>query len=85
MLNQLLILAGVIIGALASYFTTSNIFFFFILLRSVTLLALSNEWYDIVALLYNSGADPTLEDAYGDSALDYFQVTTKEEFEEITK
>ncbi|MFJ7935110.1 M48 family metallopeptidase [Sporosarcina sp. NPDC096371] len=44
--------------------------------------ALYNESYDIAALLYDAGADPTTIDAYGDSALDYFEVTTKEEFEE---
>ena len=47
--------------------------------------ALSNESYDIVALLYNSGADPTVKDAYGDSALDYFEVDSKEEFEYLLK
>ncbi len=45
--------------------------------------ALDNESYDIAALLYNSGADPTIEDAYGNSPLDYFEVTTIEEFEEV--
>ncbi len=47
--------------------------------------ALSNESYETVALLYNSGADPTVEDAYGDTALDYFEVDTKEEFEDLLK
>ncbi len=45
--------------------------------------ALSNESYDIAALLYNAGADPTIIDTYGDSALDYFEVTTTAEFEEV--
>lgn len=46
-------------------------------------LALANESYDIVALLYNAGADPTIVDVSGYSALDYFEVTTKEEFEDV--
>jgi len=45
--------------------------------------ALANESYDIAALLYNAGADPTIIDAYGNSALDYFEVTTTVEFEEV--
>ena len=45
--------------------------------------ALANESYDMVALLYNAGADPAIEDASGYSALDYFEVTTTEEFEDV--
>lgn len=47
------------------------------------IVAVANESYDIVALLYNAGADPTIEDVSGYSALDYFEVTTTKEFEEI--
>ncbi|MFC5590143.1 M48 family metallopeptidase [Sporosarcina soli] len=47
--------------------------------------ALANESYEIAALLYNSGANPTVKDAYGDSALDYLEVDTQEEFEYLLK
>lgn len=47
--------------------------------------ALANESYNIVELLYHAGADPTVENASGYSALNYFDVSSKEEFEDMLK
>ena len=52
---------------------------------TVLIVALSNESYDIATLLYNAGADPTIEDNSGYSALDYLDVKTTEEFEDVLK
>lgn len=45
--------------------------------------AISNELFDIAALLYQFGADPTLTDPEGYSPLAYFGVDTIEEFENM--
>lgn len=47
--------------------------------------ALANESYDLAALLYHSGADPTLEDPNGETALDYLGVETVQEFKDLLK
>ncbi len=45
--------------------------------------ALDNESYIMALLLYRYGADPTVEDAFGDSGLSYFDVKNVQEFQDV--